>query len=970
MLFHSCSNLALVFSACFWFSYTLNLASALISRDSQGGSGAVEFDSSIPSAKVAPTELYRDGWTASADSFEPGSEPQRALDGAGGTWWESQHTPTLFRLPHTLTIDMKSPRSLNGVTYVPRQDGSNSGNIAQHRIETSLDGKKWRPVGSGTYKNSQSRKTTLFPSTIARYVRLVAQSEVAGNQFVTVGEIKILSAPDPFLPRNAWHVAADSENPLPNGHPASAAIDGATTTYWQTQFDGGNPKFPHAFTIDQGISTAVSGLAYFARPANASGRIGQFSVQSSTDGKVWRTLATGSWPDTADPKVTQFAVVSARFFRLTCLSEAGKRGPWCNAAEINLLDGRKAFADFTGTADSEETTVPDGNGHAAHALDGDSTTFWTTAWNTKSPPDFPHRFIIDMQTAINVQGLNYTPRQDSPKGSIGQHTIEISLDNQKWTKVASGTFADDRSSKIVDWVGAISRYIRITALSEAGGRGPWASAAEIKPIFASTYTRPSPLQGHWSSVINFPVVPVAAALIPENGKVLTWSARAPDAYGAPGGKTFTATYDPATGTVSQDIVSNTKHDMFCPGVSLSTSGSIVVSGGQDAAQVSVYSRGAWSATPRLNVPRGYNSQVTLSNGMIFTIGGSWSGARGGKDAEVLNPVSKKWTKYPGCKVAPMLTKDSGGVYRQDNHGWLFARSNGSVFQAGPSSKMNWYTTSGKGGATLSAGTRAADLDSMNGNAVMYDAVAGKILTVGGSLGYTDSTASANAHIVTVGSRPGSKPIVQRIPNMAYTRAFHNSVILPNGQVIIIGGLSFARVFNDDTSVLYPELFDPKTLKFTKLAPMTVPRNYHSVALLLPDGTIFSGGGGLCGASCAVNHFDAQILTPPYLLDGAGKPAARPQIVDTSPTTNVGIGRPFTVATNGPVASFSLIRMSSVTHSVNTDQRRVPLKLVGRKGNLYQLITPDDTGILIPGSWMLFAMDGKGVPSMGRTMNFV
>jgi len=47
--------------------------------------------------------------------------------------------------------------------------------------------------------------------------------------------------------------------------------------------------------------------------------------------------------------------------------------------------------------------------------------------------------------------------------------------------------------------------------------------------------------------------------------------------------------------------------------------------------------------------------------------------------------------------------------------------------------MNWYSPNLN--ATAPAGTRGSDADAMCGNAVMYDAVAGKILTVGGSPNY-------------------------------------------------------------------------------------------------------------------------------------------------------------------------------------------------------------------------------------------
>lgn len=99
--------------------------------------------------------------------------------------------------------------------------------------------------------------------------------------------------------------------------------------------------------------------------------------------------------------------------------------------------------------------------------------------------------------------------------------------------------------------------------------------------------------------------------------------------------------------------------------------------------------------------------------------------------EIYDVARNTWTLLPGCPVAPMLTNDQDGVFRQDNHAWLFGWKEGTVFQAGPSSAMNWYSTTGNGGQK-SAGKRASDPDSMDGNAVMYDAANGKIVTMGGS----------------------------------------------------------------------------------------------------------------------------------------------------------------------------------------------------------------------------------------------
>ncbi len=107
-------------------------------------------------------------------------------------------------------------------------------------------------------------------------------------------------------------------------------------------------------------------------------------------------------------------------------------------------------------------------------------------------------------------------------------------------------------------------------------------------------------------------------------------------------------------------------------------------------QVATTTRGPASTT--LRKMRGLappQSSAITSDARVFTIGGSWSGPRGGKNGEVWSPSTGKWTPLPGAAVAPMLTADVQGVYRSDNHAWLFGWKGGFVFQAGPSKAMNW-----------------------------------------------------------------------------------------------------------------------------------------------------------------------------------------------------------------------------------------------------------------------------------------
>ena len=620
---------------------------------------------------------------------------------------------------------------------------------------------------------------------------------------------------------------------------------------------------------------------------------------------------------------------------------------------------------WTATASSSEAGVaPPGN-----ALDGNTGSLWHSQYTPGSAQP-PHTITIDMKQDYNTIGLTYLPRQDgSSNGNIGQHQVFVSRDGTNFgSPVAFGTYRDDNELKVTPWQTTVARYVRIVALTEAGNRGPWASAAEIYVWGVGSFSGPPSGKGKWGPTIDFPIVPVAAAVENDSGNVVVWSAYVDDSFaGTNGGTTQTAIYNPTSRIVTQRTITNTNHDMFCPGISRDVSGRLIVTGGNTAPRTSIYNSNGdvWSAGADMQIGRGYQSSTTCSDGRIFTIGGSWSGDLGGKNGEIYNPNANSWTLLSGTPVAPMLTADNGGIYRSDNHAWLFGWKNGFVFQAGPSKAMNWYGTSGSGSRS-GAGNRAADGDSMCGNAVMFDAVAGKIVTIGGAPHYSGFSAVSTtaAHVITINS-PNSTPTVTKVGSMSFNRIFANSIVLPDGQVFVVGGQTVGQPFSDDGAHLTPEMFNPATNSFTQLVPMAVERTYHSVALLLLDGTVFVGGGGLCG-SCSTNHFDAQIYTPQYLLNSDGSARTRPTINSLS-TTSVAVGNTLTINTNSAITKVSLIRFGSVTHSVDTDQRRMPLTPTSVGTNSYRVTIPSDSGVALPGAWMVFVINSSGVPSVAKSI---
>ena len=54
--------------------------------------------------------------------------------------------------------------------------------------------------------------------------------------------------------------------------------------------------------------------------------------------------------------------------------------------------------------------------------------------------------------------------------------------------------------------------------------------------------------------------------------------------------------------------------------------------------------------------------------------------------------------------------------------------------------------------------------------------------------------------------------------------------------------------------------------------MSVPRLYHSGALLLPDGRVFVSGSG--GDPGVTDQKSAQIYSPPYMFKGRARQSAR------------------------------------------------------------------------------------------------
>lgn len=131
--------------------------------------------------------------------------------------------------------------------------------------------------------------------------------------------------------------------------------------------------------------------------------------------------------------------------------------------------------------DSEEPTGEGtNNGRAIHAIDGNTATYWHTAWSTGSPAH-PHEIQIDLGACTSIGRIGYLPRQDAgTNGTIAQYEIYTSSDGVTWgTAAATGTWSTSgKTERIVTFTARNARFVRLRSLSSISS-GAWASAAEI-----------------------------------------------------------------------------------------------------------------------------------------------------------------------------------------------------------------------------------------------------------------------------------------------------------------------------------------------------------------------------------------------------------------------------------------------------------------------------------------------------------
>jgi hypothetical protein len=355
--------------------------------------------------------------------------------------------------------------------------------------------------------------------------------------------------------------------------------------------------------------------------------------------------------------------------------------------------------------------------------------------------------------------------------------------------------------------------------------------------------------------------------------------------------------------------------------------------------------------------RWYPTLVQLADNKIMTVSGlDDTGYILGGQNETYDPKTKTWspaaTHYFPTYPALFLTADQKLFYSGSNGGY------------GPPTKGRvpgiWDYK--KNTFTVVPGLRDANTRETSPSVLLPPAQDQKVMVLGGGKPGESKVSTAHTDIVDLSAQDPKFTAGPDLP--AGGTRYLSAVIMPDDTVFTTGGSADYRG-KHGSDILKAQTYHPSTNTFTRAADPTVGRDYHSEALLLPDGRVVTfGSNPLFGDKndTLPPTFEKriEIYTPAYLYQG-GK---RPEVTGGTTQTARGGSAQFSTPDASKIATVRLMRPSSVTHVTDVQQRSIALNFTKTATGITTDIPKNPA--LVPSGWyMLFVTDKQGVPSVAR-----
>ena len=401
----------------------------------------------------------------------------------------------------------------------------------------------------------------------------------------------------------------------------------------------------------------------------------------------------------------------------------------------------------------------------------------------------------------------------------------------------------------------------------------------------------------------------SATLLP-NGKVLIAGGFSSNILGGPALNTAEL-YDPAADTFTALTalmrLTRTSHT-----ATLLPSGQVLLAGGQTdnnngdgTSTAELYDPVAntfTALTAKLSTPRGGHTATLLPNGKVLLAGGYNNSSVSLSSAEAYDPVAQTFTALTATMTSPRsehaatllpngktlltgggsshTTVNTAEVYDPTANTFTAVTATMTSTRAGHTSSL---LPSGlvllTGGGTVLSFTASVLLNT----AELYDPVANTFTSIAAAM--TTARAIHTATLLPNGSllltgggntvvSPGpfvvlnTAEVFKALPppantftpltaTMASVRGLHTATLLPNGKVVLTGGIKDITLAAINTA----ELYDPEAQTFTALgATMTSVRVSHT-ATKLPNGLVLITGGGTIGGHRGSAFSTAELYNP-------------------------------------------------------------------------------------------------------------
>jgi hypothetical protein len=436
--------------------------------------------------------------------------------------------------------------------------------------------------------------------------------------------------------------------------------------------------------------------------------------------------------------------------------------------------------------------------------------------------------------------------------------------------------------------------------------------------------------------------------------------------------------DPATGSESNVSMSE---DLWCAGQAPLPNGNILLAGGTLRYDIAADNCNGkwhglesayefnWSSETLTKVAsmrhgRWYPTCVTMPDGNAMVTAGYDEYGDHNRLVEIYNSSSRSWTLMPAPNgltyvVGGSSTSTCEGAGEQSYSGasanlFLYPRMHllpsGNIVVAGMLDDIRLWNRSTGAWSTL--GT-SSPYYRHYGTSILLplnnaSSEKGKVLIVGGSPGAAEPATSA-CQVLDFNS---GNPQVRTVDSLQYGRKYLAPVILADGKLVVFGG---AAQGNSNPRYV-PEMFNPETETWTSLAAANVPRVYHQVSLLLPDGRVWTAG-----STPSRNNWEqrTEFFRPGYYT------ATRPTISDVPTVGDYGESITIPTPNASSITRATLIRLPDTTHHYDSNMRCLFLDVEGSTSSSVTVEAPLNANLAPPGYYYIHLINSSGIPSAAR-----